>query len=495
MSIKMPPGQINIVNRDTYQPFMPSPETHYPIRRRVKSVAFRRFSIDERYEKLRKKGLTIMIDNPEIYENGRRPVNGIFSPLFGADATQDAPVYTCDCHAMTGGENLGRICEKCGSVVRTIEADLRRPGFIDIAPYHILSFHGYNAFSKVLKNLNEIITTSKSITKSGKIKEDGLPTIMDLYDDYEELYQDKIRLPKNIVFQSKILVHSSRLRPLISSSPNDTKLTLLEVNQKLMAITRLSNILVGAQIIPDFNRELEVQKTLNELQQNFNAVCRIIIDQCNTKAGIFRRTLASGRVDNSSRLVIVLGRHLHAHEVELPYQDMMIHYEEEIANFMMKQENIPLSAAISAIRENVCTHNPYFINIINILIRSKKGLWVLINRNPTISKYGILYMRIKGIHKDPTDMTLHLPADILPLIAADFDGDFRSIPTGMWVMRATNCWNELKLSCLYGCESRNKLRDEYMVKSYVLVIMFNQQLTQYNWEKFNDYCSRDQNGS
>ena len=62
-------------------------------------------------------------------------------------------------------------------------------------------------------------------------------------------------------------------------------------------------------------------------------------------------------------------------------------------------------------------------------------------------------------------------------------------------MRATNCWNELKLSCLYGCESRNKLRDEYMVKSYVLVIMFNQQLTQYNWEKFNDYCSRDQNGS
>ena len=263
-----------------------------------------------------------------------------------------------------------------------------------------------------------------------------------------------------------------------------------------MAITRLSNILVGAQIIPDFNRELEVQKTLNELQQNFNAVCRIIIDQCNTKAGIFRRTLASGRVDNSSRLVIVLGRHLHAHEVELPYQDMMIHYEEEIANFMMKQENIPLSAAISAIRENVCTHNPYFINIINILIRSKKGLWVLINRNPTISKYGILYMRIKGIHKDPTDMTLHLPADILPLIAADFDGDFRSIPTGMWVMRAVNCWNGLKpLTPYKGTKVETRSTDDPMVKSYGIVTMSNQQLTQYNWEKFNDYCSRDQNGS
>ena len=32
-------------------------------------------------------------------------------------------------------------------------------------------------------------------------------------------------------------------------------------------------------------------------------------------------------------------------------------------------------------------------------------------------------MRIRAIHEDDTDMTLHLPQDILKLIAADFDGD------------------------------------------------------------------------
>ncbi|MDE6040904.1 MAG: hypothetical protein K2F99_04945, partial [Muribaculaceae bacterium] len=322
---------------------------------------------------------------------------------------------------LTGGSNLGRFCEKCQSVVRTIEADLRRPGFIDISPYHILTFHGYNAFSKIFKNLDQIVSTTKQITRSGKIKDDGLPTIMDLYDDYEDLYQSRIGLDKDIVFTTKIPVYSSRMRPLIS---NNTTITLLEINQLLLSLVKLSNIISSAVIIPNFRREIEVQKTLNEIQQNFNRVCKIVVDQCNTKAGVFRRTMASGRLDNSSRMVIVLGLGLRSYEVDMPYQTMMCQYEEEIANYLVKQEGVKMATAISMIKENARVPHPKFVNIINTLLRTGTGLWVLVNRNPTISKSGILYMRIRKIHDDPKDYTLHLPQDILALLAADFDGDW-----------------------------------------------------------------------
>ena len=63
------------------------------------------------------------------------------------------------------------------------------------------------------------------------------------------------------------------------------------------------------------------------------------------------------------------------------------------------------------------------MNIINQLLKSGLGKWILDNRNPTISEYGIQYVKIRKIHDDPTDMTLHLPQDVLVLMAADFDGD------------------------------------------------------------------------
>lgn len=413
--------RLNVINRDKYVAFMPSPLTEYKINRRIKSVTMEKFDIDEWYYRLKEAGLAIDITNPEIFENGKRPKDGIFSPLFGADTTQDAPIYTCDCHRLTGGTNLGRYCEHCDSYVRTIEADLRIPGFIDVAPYHYITFHGYIALSKIFKDLDKIISTSKQITRSGKIKDNGMPSILDLYDDYDELYYPKTGLEKRFAFATKIPVFSARMRPLLMTTP--TTITLLDINQEYLSMVKLSNIIRSASIIPAFNRELEVQKTMNQIQQSFNAACAEIIKQCNTKAGVFRRALASGRLDNSTRMVITLGPDLRAHEVDVPYQTMMTQYEAEIADMVVKKENIPLSVAISMVQMNATEKSDYFVTIINALLRKKHGVWMLINRNPTISKSGILYSRIRKIHDDPTDMTLHLPQDILALIAADFDGD------------------------------------------------------------------------
>ncbi|MCM1231732.1 MAG: hypothetical protein NC489_16565 [Ruminococcus flavefaciens] len=417
----MPAGTLNIVNRDTYPLFVPSPVEVYPTKTRVSSVRFKKVSPDEKYERLKKKGLNIDISNSEITVNGKKPMDGIFSPLFGADSTQDTPIFTCDCHKLTGGVNVGRVCPDCGTTVRTIEADLRIMGHIDIAPYHILTFHGYQAFKKIFKNMDEIITTTRRINRAGKVVDNGIPTLMELYDDYNKVYAERIGLDRNIVFMTKIPVYSSRLRPLMEMGR--TTLTILDVNKHYLSAVNLANILKSTTLMPAFSRDIEIQRTLNQLQQEINGVFKIIMEQINGKSGVFRRALASGRLDNSSRLVITLGTDLKAHEVDVPYQTMMEQYEGEIAKYLSRIQDIPISKAITMVEENKMERNELFVNIINQLLKNGLGKWILDNRNPTISEYGIQYVKIRKIHDDPTDMTLHLPQDVLALLAADFDGD------------------------------------------------------------------------
>ena len=74
-------------------------------------------------------------------------------------------------------------------------------------------------------------------------------------------------------------------------------------------------------------------------------------------------------------------------------------------------------------QENAVQRNEKFAKIINQILKDGHGVWALINRNPTISESSILYVRVRKIHDDGYDMTMHLPPDILPLLGADFKVD------------------------------------------------------------------------
>ena len=304
-------------------------------------------------------------------------------------------------------------------------------GFIDIAPYHILSFHGWNAMLKVLKKdmMEAIIHTTRSINRAGNTKKSDIPTIMDLYEDYDEKYAELTGIPKNIAFMSKIPVYSSRLRPLMEQG--NYHITMLEPNQIYLDCVNLAAVVKTRKYMPTVDAELEIQRNLNELQKQFNRLCEIIIDLLNGKNGAFRRSLASGRLDNTSRLVITLGTDLKADEVDVPYQLMMVQYEGEIANYLSRIQNIEISKAISLVQENQMVPHPIFVKIIKQLLKHGYGIWVLVNRNPTISESGIQYARIRKIHDDPTDMTLHLPPDVLALLGADFWENNSTDPVGV----------------------------------------------------------------
>lgn len=417
----MSEGKINIINREEYGTFKPSPRAHYLTKTKINRTKVRMIDHEKVYKALAKQGNLVDVTSSEIYINGnQRPINGIFSPMFGADATQDTPIYSCDCGKLSGGANRGKTCPECGTECRSVDADLRTTMYIDIAPFHILTYHGYNAFCKIFKNFNTVLNSVKKINAKGKIIDDGIPTIMSLYEDYDEKYKPLTGLKKGYAFTSKIPVYSARLRPLMHQGVG---MTILDVNKYYLSAVKTRNILKTSPQFANFKHDIEIQKTLNQIQQDFLGVIGEVLDQIAGKKGAFRIMLASGRVDNSSRMVITLGTDLMAHEVDIPYQTMMVLYEEEIANYLSKLDGIPISKAISLVKENQQYRNDKFVKIINQFLRSGYGVWALINRNPTISESGILYVRVRKIHEDTTDMSMHMPPDILGLLAADFDGD------------------------------------------------------------------------
>lgn len=416
-------GPLNIINLNQYPTFMASPESVYKSNVKTKSVKFAMISHDEEYAKLKAKNQQIDIVTPELYVNGKKPIGGIFSALFGADTTVDSPVYTCDCRALVGAIHRGHICPKCGTECRSIEADLSRCGHISIEPYHILTFHGYNALKTIYKNLDEIISHTVRPNREGKpIREDGLPTLMDLYEIYDDEIYPITKIEKKYAFCSHIPVISARTRPLMQAG---FRIAMLEINKLYMNITALSQRLIVTHLT-DLDIVGPTQRTLNQIQQNFLRICAIVIEAINGKTGVFRKMLASGRIDCSSRMVISIGPTLEPHEVDIPYKTAICIYEERIVNILHQLKNIPISTAISMVMEAQAERDPFFVKIIEILLNRDYGIFALINRNPTINETGILYVRVRKVHDDidgNMDMTLHLPPDILEPLGADFDGD------------------------------------------------------------------------
>ena len=92
--------------------------------------------------------------------------------------------------------------------------------------------------------------------------------------------------------------------------------------------------------------------------------------------------------------------------------------------------------------------NPIIRQIIESLIASeKRGLPVIINRNPTIMYGGILQMFCVGIS---SAYSLLVPLEILRGLAADFDGDSEKCPAIAKAIVATmvNCWEaKLERAC------------------------------------------------
>ena len=107
--------------------------------------------------------------------------------------------------------------------------------------------------------------------------------------------------------------------------------------------------------------------------------------------------------------------------MKLPYVELVITQEQRIINVLHRTYNISYQDAYDKWYRSISEYDPTVEEILMDMIRSsKEGLPVIINRNPTIAFGGIMQMFCVGINHN---FCLSVPLQVLPPLAADFDGD------------------------------------------------------------------------
>ena len=149
-----------------------------------------------------------------------------------------------------------------------------------------------------------------------------------------------------------------------------------------------------------------------------------IIELIKNKRGTIRKIILAGRVNFSARNVIVPNPDLKTNEVILNYVTFVELYKIPLINLISLSEGISYVEAQRYVDQAQLSYDDKLYGYINeLLSKTKGGVRVMINRNPSISVHSIAIVRVKAVTNDPHDYTMQLSNNILSGMGADFDGD------------------------------------------------------------------------
>ena len=384
----------------------------------------------------------------------------IFGPLID---------YVCICKHLIGKRHAGKVCEKCGVMIgRAKVLRSSRRGHITL-PVPLVNPLATKPLS-LLFNLTQAEITRVS-TGAGYIRindsDDGpimlknpprrvvleifkfpapgtqrssLPFVylgefIDLKETYnisktldnptresllKDLYSDKQRIENWLL--SKVLVPPPSHRPLlmnesnkiISDSRNQLYSRLIARKQRF---ERALNDLPNIQII--------LQQMLCQMQVALNSVYggKIgenipgILDLLSGKSGLLRKNLLGKRLDYSARAMITPGPNLALDEVGLPRRIAYELYKPFILHELIKNNKD------CTIKKAIRMHDTNHDCAVTALEHVMKNRWVIINRQPTLHKFGL--MAFKAVLHD--DLVLRIPPLLCSPFNADFDGDTMAI--------------------------------------------------------------------
>lgn len=175
--------------------------------------------------------------------------------------------------------------------------------------------------------------------------------------------------------------------------------------------------------------KLQVLDLYNKLQEDcYTLVQMIIMDNLKDKSGIFREYIAASRVNFSARNVIVPDSANRVNEVTFNYRTFANLYEELLINLIHKTKQFTYQESRIFVKkyQNVFNADLYAC-MIELVEKTPHGLYIILNRNPSISINSIHLMKIRTITKDINNVTLGLSNNVLAGFGADFDGDVMNI--------------------------------------------------------------------
>ena len=165
---------------------------------------------------------------------------------------------------------------------------------------------------------------------------------------------------------------------------------------------------------------------LYQLQLQVNIVYAELKEIMSKKKGDIRSAVG-GRYCFTGRSVIAQAVDLMPDQIRLSYHTLCEMLQQVIINILQRTYSFSYADAYKYWYKAQLQYNEIVASIIENLIKdSDGGLPIIINRNPTISYGGILFMRCIGIGKE-NDYTMQIPLQVLQLLGADFDGDSLNI--------------------------------------------------------------------
>lgn len=373
--------------------------------------------------------------------------DGIYSPRFGQTLDDINPFidrYKCECGKMKSRIHNSELCPECGTRVKYVDDDFGYFGWIVLKdPYYIIHPNLYKSLEFLIgkDKLINIITPVEEKDIDGHTVETTRPKdepfygigmiglharIKEILDFYLVKSPQKIDYYNDILmnirslFTQSIPVYTTHLRPYkLDGVRFNFEGTNAIYNMMVKLTTEINN-----DELKIFKKKKTKNTLLLDLQFKFCELYSELEKLVSGKKGTFR-TVFGGRYNFTSRNVIVPNPDLRIDEVVMPYKAMVELLQQRIVNILHKSYNISYSEAYNIWQRSQIVKDERVYQIIKGLINDDpRGIPVAINRNPTISYGGILQMYVVDICDS---YTLGLPLQILPLLAADFDGDVLNV--------------------------------------------------------------------
>ena len=344
----------------------------------------------------------------------------IFSSKFGQTIKDVNPFgnrYRCECGYLQNKVNNGCICPVCNTKVKYVDDDYNYFGWFVLKDYYIISPAFYNGIRYFIgKDFDNIIRYDPIVDEDGhqqlpdRPKDQpfygiGLIEFRERFDEVMEFYANKnknkidyyndIMSQKSIVWTQSIPVFTVLLRPydvdkytFSHEATNqyyesiNTKVTSLNKSKLMEERSKSKNKATGPV-------RKQIQQTLYELQLKLDQLYNEVIDIIKGKKGNIR-SLFGGRCNFTSRNVITADPTLRIDEVRLPYSALIELLQQSILNILARTYNLSYADAYKRWYQANLKKDKVIIDIINSIIHNSmenhRGLPVLINRNPTISR-------------------------------------------------------------------------------------------------------------
>lgn len=417
-----------------------------------------RINLDEEKKIDLKTGNGFIISSPKSIKKDVKDPNGIFSTKFGqklGDLNPFMDRYSCQCGALKHRINNGIECEICHTKCKYVDDNFKMFGWIELKEHYVIHPDLYKSIeylfgpSKVIpdkKNrtgkssvLKNILYFNASISQDGKIlgvldrpaNEPffgiGMTEFHERFDEILQYYAAKnpkkseyyfdIVADRDKVFIQSIPVFTTHLRP---TDIQDENMFYEPMNAHYNMINILAHRVNKNRTKMDRDIKQKNQY-LYQLQMKMMDLYLDVLEICKGKKGSFR-SLVGGRCNFSSRAVIAQDPSLRIDQIRLPYTELVITLQQQIINILRRLYNISMAEAISVVTKSQAQKDKIVADIIDNIIHNTtpEGLPVLLNRNPTISYGSIMQMYCVGY---TDDLTIRVPNQILPPMAADFDGD------------------------------------------------------------------------